>query len=370
MKVKHSMNAYLLLFSLTLPFLWGMGKGDVVFQSQELQKLNLTALDEVAYILDDKGDSIQITSVIDEKGLLYWHRKLETEVCLTGECKVVNVGIYWYGTGEFMGLEVYGEQLTKTDHSVFSREDYDQLIAILQDDWSALREYEFEELLDAKPTALDGVTGATRKEIADEAVKGAVYTTYTLWHLIHEGEKEQLRSLMAGRLNQGDGSLLDALSMDSNRRYRYFLLELYGAGKLKESETMKRLILGGVTNKDDRYLSEQAFKALMKVNFNDPAFQLDLARVYPDIQPKDKVRVLNALGTGIDLTAGLYNSLILDLPTNNEWFAAKIIETVKNYPKQAESVLNMAGKLAESENSDVKRIALDFKHVHRRGLQE
>src|SRR5690606_38143693 len=145
--------------------------------------------------------------------LLYWHRKLETEVCLTGECKVVNVGIYWYGTGEFMGLEVYGEQLTKTDHSVFSREDYDQLIAILQDDWSALREYKFEELLDAKPTALDGVTGATRKEIADEAVKGAVYTTYTLWHLIHEGEKEQLRSLMAGRLNQGDGSLLDALSM-------------------------------------------------------------------------------------------------------------------------------------------------------------
>ncbi len=358
------MNVYFLLVLFTIKILSGGRSDEVVFQSQGLKDLNLTLLDEIEYINDDEGEPIEVNILTDKKGLLYWHRKLETPVCLTGECKVVNVGIYWYSTGEFMGLEVYGEQLTKTDHSVFSNEDYDQLITILQNDWSALREFEFEELLDEGQVDVDGVTGATRKEIANEAVQNAVYTTYTLWHLAHEGEKEQLRSLMAHRLNKGDNLLFEALSTDSNKRYQYFLLELYGLGKLKESTSINNLIFGGITDKDDRHLSELAYRSLTKVNFNDSIFQSNLAKVYPDILPKDKVRILNALDSGVNLTEGFYKSLILDLPTNNEWFAAKIIETIKNHQNQTIEIFKIVEKLTESKNNNVRRIALDFMDIH------
>src|SRR5690606_40150830 len=95
-------------------------------------------------ILDDSGEPIEVEAMKDEKGVLYWYRRIFTPVCLTGECMMVDVGIYWYCTGEFFGLEVYGEHLTKTDHSIFSDEDYGKLMDVLANDWSSLREYELE----------------------------------------------------------------------------------------------------------------------------------------------------------------------------------------------------------------------------------
>lgn len=155
-------------------------KKDICFQSDALKSLNLVKQDQAFYINDDSGQEIRIQMLEDSTGMIYWYRRLETPVCLTGECKLIDIGIYWQFNGDFLGLEVYGEHLTKTDHSTFSSSDYDKLILVLKDDWSILREYEQEGLLNENYEEIDGSSGATKKEIADETVTGAVYTTYTI----------------------------------------------------------------------------------------------------------------------------------------------------------------------------------------------
>src|SRR5690606_2193023 len=92
--------------------------------------------------------------------------------------------------------------LTKTDHSDFSSLAYARLESILRNEWSDLREYSAEELVEPSGSdgRVDGVTGATRKVVGDAAVEDAVYTTHTLWHLIHVGEPEQLELLALGEM--------------------------------------------------------------------------------------------------------------------------------------------------------------------------
>ncbi len=179
------------LVALTNPF--------VSYRSQGLVGLNLEKEPTVSYILNDEQDSVEVNALVDQFGRRYWYRYVDTEVCLTGECNRIEVGIVWDLSGDFKGLEVYKEPLTKTDHSVFKPSDYSKLISILDNDWSVLREYSMEDLTEGPGDKVDGTSGATKKEISAESVENAVYTTYTLWHLIHQGEKEQL-SILSSKL--------------------------------------------------------------------------------------------------------------------------------------------------------------------------
>src|SRR5690606_23300390 len=138
--------------------------------------------------------------------------------------------------------------LTKTDHSLFLEEDYDKLVSILSNDWSSLREYEFADLVDESAEGVDGTSGATKKEIAEESVENAVYTTYTLWHLIHVGEKEQLVQRTAEILNKG--KLAQQLLQVNEKRYQYFLLDLFSMGKIQESAQVVNLLIEGLKTKD------------------------------------------------------------------------------------------------------------------------
>src|SRR5690606_21783739 len=102
----------------------------------------------------------------------------------------------------------------------------------------------------------DGVSGATRKEIAEEAVEDAVYTTYTLWHLIHVGEKEQLVQLSAGLLNQED--FFGSMVKTEDRRYLRFLMEQLAEGRIKSSRQTDSLLVKGLNTTVDQSLKKLA----------------------------------------------------------------------------------------------------------------
>jgi hypothetical protein len=56
-----------------------------------------------------------------------------------------------------------------------------------------------------------------------------IVKTFTLWHLVHGGEKEQLIQLTADRLNEG--TLIHQLLKQGDKQYRNFLLDLFSMGK-------------------------------------------------------------------------------------------------------------------------------------------
>lgn len=356
------LNQFFNLFVATFLF---SSADSIAYRSLALQQTDLMRVPGTHAILDDTGQGIEILRMKDNQGLLYWFRRIKTPVCLTGECKLVDVGLYWDCTGDFFGIDVYGEHLTKTDHSTFSDADYEKLLNILNNDWSILREYNFEELTgegsqsDSDTTdRVDATSGATRKEIASEAVKDAVYTTYTLWHLVHGGEKEQLEDLTLEALNESD--LIDRILESGVEKYTHFLLDLFSHSRIARPDKFKSLIIGGLYVQSDPDLQHLALKSLTRLPLNDHQIQEEVAQAYTAATDDLRLRILGALRDVRDISENLYAALEPDVNKKNEWFSARVLELLKWAPKQSPGVIERAKALSGSKNSYARTSAEEF----------
>src|SRR3546814_18589130 len=84
---------------------------------------------------DDSGKPVPVVNVTGGDGMRYWYRRVFTEVCLTGECRPGDVGLYWQFTGKYLAIEVSREPLTKTRHNIFPHLAYAPLESILRCEW-------------------------------------------------------------------------------------------------------------------------------------------------------------------------------------------------------------------------------------------
>jgi len=136
-----------------------------------------------------------LLSDTEEHPLLFFSDIL-TPVCIDGTCKPVRIELYWNLVGNYVGFGLLPDQpLTKFDHDEFLPEDYNKLNQLLSDDKSVFRRRTLEELFDknAKPekkityrgVEVDAVSGATKAEIKNSVVEGALYSCYAIWHLAH-----------------------------------------------------------------------------------------------------------------------------------------------------------------------------------------
>ena len=285
---------------------------------------------------DDSGKPVPVVSLTGGDGMRYWYRRVFTEVCLTGECRPVDVGLYWQFTGKYLGIEVYREPLTKTDHSDFSPLDYSQLESILRNEWSDLREYSAEELVEPSASAddrVDGITGATRKVIGDAAVKDAVYTTYTIWHLIHVGEPEQLELLALGEMTE-QPAMAHILLASADAGSRDFVLRGVVDGYLLPDSAIESTIFEGLLADDQRFRG-LSIQALAKLDVSERRVQDNLAEVYPGLDAGEKIRLLSALEPADKLSpvmqARLFSEFKKDTPP---WVLLKILQVFQKIPAE------------------------------------
>ncbi len=321
---------------------------EIYYQSSEIRNLNLIQQDSIFFIKDDTDNKAKISYFKDSTGIFYWYRRLKTPVCLTGKCKWIDIGIYWHFNGDFLGLEVYDEHLTKTDHSIFSSKDYDKLMSVLNNDWSILREYEREGLLNENYEEIDATSGATKKEIADETVEGAVYTTYTIWHLIHKGEKEQLILLTLDQLK--DSVRLETFINSSEKEVQYFLLNQFASGNITISTAMISFILKSLYRTDDLYERELALKALQSLNLSDKELQRQLSIVYPVADVRVKIRLIMFLRGKQVVSPSLYYTLCVDLLSGNSRSSSEILTILKNSPSPDNKVHDCLKELFQKED--------------------
>ena len=138
---------------------------------------------------------------------LWFARNFHKVVCLTGECRMVHMWIYWDGAGNYLGYKPDGkEPLTKTDHHEFSTEDHRKLHSILSDSVSVLKTLKQEELIILpekidQNLKVDAISGATRQYLQDYLVRNAAYTCYTLWHTVYGPTRDQILGLLDARTN-------------------------------------------------------------------------------------------------------------------------------------------------------------------------
>ena len=94
--------------------------------------------------------------------------------------------------------------MSKFDHEPFSQEEYEELDQLLADPFLPLGNYTFEELVkrpDTVSQSMDGVSGATMKDVLEYIVPGAAYTTHKLWNLIHGPIQQEVIRLTEQQLD-------------------------------------------------------------------------------------------------------------------------------------------------------------------------
>lgn len=154
----------------------------------------------------DKLIDHQMKLLMDETGLpLFYYADIQTPVCIDGLCKPVRIEMYWDLVGNYAGFGTYPEEpLTKYDHDLFEEADHLTLHKLLLDQNSVLgrrklsqlyeKERVREETIKFKGVEIDGISGATKKEIKESIVDGGLYSCYTLWHLAYGMSTEKIRS--------------------------------------------------------------------------------------------------------------------------------------------------------------------------------
>lgn len=179
--------------------------------------------------VEDINDStsVEVHLSYDEHGepeAYYCH--VNTSVCEEGLCKLMVIDVYWDLLGNFLRYELpNGESLTKMDHEEFTREDHAHLRKILADKGSILRDYPVDDLVDRrivkKSDDVDAVSSATRVDVREAVVGGAVYSTYVLWHIVN--------GPIASRIMQHSKPYLtkdrvEEMFYSSNFYYQYYAL--------------------------------------------------------------------------------------------------------------------------------------------------
>jgi hypothetical protein len=168
------------------------------------------------YPIADDSDSLSAKEIVelrDEKGLPIWFgREFHKVVCLTGQCRMVHLWLFWDGAGNYLGFQPHpGEPLSKTDHSFFSAEDYRKLHRILSDSVSVLKNLKQEDLVikpDKPDSKVDAVSSATQPSLQDYLVRNAAYTCYTLWHTAYGSTRNEVLSLVEKKGNKEYLSLI------------------------------------------------------------------------------------------------------------------------------------------------------------------
>ena len=162
------------------------------------------------HLFIDHTDSLsaqQIFELCDEKGLSVWFgRDIRKVVCLTGQCRMVHVWLFWDGAGNYLGFQEHqGDPLTKTDHTVFSDADKQKLHRILADSVSVLKNLKQEELIikpDKIDQKVDAVSSATQPSLQEYLVRNAAYTCYTLWHTVYSSTRGEVLRILEKRANK------------------------------------------------------------------------------------------------------------------------------------------------------------------------
>ncbi|EPR68295.1 hypothetical protein [Cyclobacterium qasimii] len=238
----------LLVGALLLPFSFENGEDIRYFQQSTIPLTDST--DVIVSSIYDSLSNQDIYQVKTSTGTpVHYYIELQEGVCFENECRPLNILIYWNITGRYLGFElVDGEFLSKFDHEPFSPKEYEELDQLLADPFLPLGNYTFEDLVkrpDTVSQSLDGVSGATMKDVLEYIVPGAAYTTHKLWNVIHGPIQQEVIRMTERNL---DSSLLNKILQSRDQSDQTWALErIAQLSDLDDSvvESLVRILLEG-----------------------------------------------------------------------------------------------------------------------------
>lgn len=191
---------------------------------------------EIYIEIDSTGlQNVDILIDIEERPILYTS-KISTPVCADGACRLMNIRMYWNILGGYAGFDrIKGSPLTKHDHDEFLEADYLKLHQLLIDNNSILKRRKIDDLVetpkDKMVNGVDGISGATKEEVKESVVSGALYSCYIAWHLVHGEVKSEIMSHTLPFMND---EILIGMLNSNNIDYQFFALNRLNAYQYEE----------------------------------------------------------------------------------------------------------------------------------------
>lgn len=215
---------------------WLMGGGLPVNKPTHLRtdiELATIGKSEVAFQFLNPDTSIthQMNLLYSSEGIpLLYYADINTPVCIDGVCKPVFLEMYWDLLGDYVGYGEYPDRpLTKYDHDSFLPEDHEKLHGLLLDRNSILDRKSLDDLYDLRGVSqdkiayngveIDGISGATKKEITASVVSGALYSCYRLWYLAHGDASRKIQKNLSVIYSD---TLAKQFLLSSLSTYRYY----------------------------------------------------------------------------------------------------------------------------------------------------
>ncbi len=253
----------------------------------------------VTHYFADTTDTLsgpEIYELQDDNGLPIWFgRHIFKDVCMSGECKMIRLWLFWDGAGNFLGIQLHEtEPLTKSDHTEFDSTDYKKLEAILGDSASVLKELNPEDLIIVPDSInpyqayeVDGYTAATQPAIAGAVVKDAVYTCHTLWHTVYGPAQNAIQKINHDRLNE---NYLSLWFNSPNPSYNsWALLIVKGFQEFHISFSLN--ILNCIKSENEA-LAKQALDYFQSSHLQEIVLQKKMAELIPDVSTREKYDIL------------------------------------------------------------------------------
>ncbi|MEQ6120818.1 hypothetical protein [Reichenbachiella sp. MALMAid0571] len=237
---------------------------------------------------------------------LNYFKKIITEVCFDNECRLLDITVFWNITGRYLGFElVNNEFLSKHDHEPFVASEYERLNELLADPTLPLGDTSFEKLIELpenEDDSVDGVSGATSVEVSKMVVKGAAYTTYTLWNIVHGSTKDLISNLTEKQLTP---DLIHLILKSGDVSDKVWALNRIDQFTVLNSKLATSLL--DIIASKDFFLSYSALNAIKTSHLNSDTLQDALFSIYPEADHSIKNMIVKKL-----MEAPYLNSEVVD----------------------------------------------------------
>jgi len=238
----------------------------------------------------------------------FYGSRIRTTVCDDEICEIMHIRLFWDLVGNYVGYDtIAGHPLTKYDHIPFTSNDYLKLHQLLLNKGSILKFKEKEELIDKEKVkasdVVDGTTGATALEIKEEVVDGALYTSFTLWHIAYSGD---IKNTLAAHTESIFTGALKQKFLNSKRDdYELFALRRFTVGDFDENlEFLFKALEQGTP-----LLKKFILKDLPDKLWNNEEIQNRICEMFSDMDINSRTLLLDKVGGAAGISTGSLEAL-------------------------------------------------------------
>jgi hypothetical protein len=328
------------------------------FHSPTIPYVDSTDVKTVS-IGDSPDDNEVFLSQMSDGTPLHYFIELRTGICFDNKCRPLDIVLYWNITGRYLGFELLdGEFLSKYDHTPFTPSEYGELHNLLADPFLPLGNYEFEELVNIPDTvnnSVDGVSGATSKDVLEFVVEGAAYTTHKLWNVIHGPIREQVIAQTERSL---DSFLFLKILQSENQSDRTWALE-----RLSSIYELDELMIDALVNillTDEYFQSYLLLKSLSSHQLESDYLQLELFKLIGKVDNAVESLIFDKLSAAPQLSQGVVE---YSISTLRELKGMQLVAVLKLYSHhrvvQDEMVKELRGMIPY-ENKYIEKQVVNF----------